>query len=98
MNNQLRKYALCFLIGIVLTILIAGVSALPGCSAVGALLAPGMLLAAVLFPEGPHSDWAMTWVVTAGMIDAFMFAYLVTLLWPMVIRFYRDRKAPGNPV
>jgi len=98
MNSQARKYVSAFLVGAVFTILVAGVSALPRCSAVGVLLAPGMLLAAILFPEGPHSDRAMTWFVTAGLIDAFVFAFLAMLLWPRVVRFYRDRKMSGNSV
>ena len=71
MNRHVPRH-LCFvLVGVVLTLLTAGVSSLPGCSALGVLLTPGMFLAAIIFPEGPHSDWPMTWLVSAGLIDEF---------------------------
>ena len=86
MKTQFRRYAWSYAIGLMLTILLGLVSVVPGCSAVGVLLAPGMFLAAVLFREGIHSAWPMTWFVLAGLMDAFVFSWLVMFFWTIVPR------------
>ena len=70
-----------FGIGVVLTLTIAGVASIPHCSAVGVLLLPGMLLAAVVFREGVNSNGAWLYVALAAFIEIAIFAGIVYLIW-----------------
>jgi hypothetical protein len=40
---------------------------------------PGMFLAAIVFPEGPHSDHAMLWIVLVEIVNLIL-AWLVLLI------------------
>lgn len=86
MKVQLRKYAWSFAVALTLTVLVGAVASLPRLSAVGVLLAPGMLGAAILFPEGIHSNWANTYFVIAGLMNAFFLAWPVLWLWTLIGR------------
>jgi len=77
----------CFGIALGLTALIVAVASIPRLSAVGVALAPGMLLAALLFPEGAHSDWPMTYLMIAGLLDAVIFTLLIMWISGRIRRF-----------
>jgi hypothetical protein len=49
----------------------------PWGSPAGILLAPGMLLGAIFFPEGAHSDWARAYIALAGILDVALLALLI---------------------
>jgi hypothetical protein len=50
-------------------------------------VAPGMFLAAVVFPEGPHSDHAMIWFVLAGILNLIMTWVALLILFTFVENF-----------
>ena len=56
----------------------------PRCSAVGVLLAPGMLAAAIVFPEGINSNWGKTYLVLAALMNAFLLAWPVLWFWTWI--------------
>jgi hypothetical protein len=79
------KYAWSFMIALI----IVGTAAIA--PAVGLLLAPGLLIAAILFRGGIHSDWAITYLVFAGLLNAFLLAWPVFWVWTWVERI-RERR------
>ena len=72
-----------------LTVLVGAIASLPRWSAVGVLLAPGMLAAAIVFPEGINSHWGKTYLVLAALMNAFLLAWAVLWLWTWIERFRR---------
>jgi hypothetical protein len=96
----MRRYAFSYLIALVLTILLGVVAGLTD-SVIGALLLPGMLLAAIPFREGIHSSHPMVWFVLTGFMEAFVLSWLVMLVWTLVMRSRRTNRTqsePGNVV
>jgi hypothetical protein len=87
MKVEVRRYAWSFAVALVVTVLAGAVSSVPRLSAVGVLLAPGMLGAAIIFPEGVHSGWAITYLVIAGLMNACLLAWPVLWLWTLIGRF-----------
>jgi hypothetical protein len=81
MKPQVRRYAWSFAVALALTVLVGVISSLPRWSAVGVLLAPGMLAAAIVFPEGIHSDWGKTYLVLADLMNAFLLAWPALWFW-----------------
>jgi hypothetical protein len=86
MKVQLHRYAWSFAVALILTVLLGVVASVPRLSAVGVLLAPGMLVAAILFSGGPHSDWPITYLVLAGLMNALLLAWAVSWLWTLIGR------------
>ena len=78
MKPKVRSYASSFAVALALTMLVGAIASLPRCSAVGVLLAPGMLAAAIVFPEGINSHWGTTYLVLAALLDALLLA------WPLL--------------
>jgi hypothetical protein len=70
----------------VLFALVGAVASLPGCSAVGILLLPGALLAAIVFPQGPESDYALVFLGLAGLLDIILFALPIVWIWTLLGR------------
>lgn len=87
MAIQLRGYGWSFVFALLLTLLCAGVASVPGWSAVGVLLAPGMLVAAIAFPTGINSDWPNTYLALAALMNALVLAFPVLWLWKAIGRF-----------
>ena len=85
-KSGLRSFVWSFATALVLTVLLGVIASAPRWSAVGTLLAPGLLIAAVVFPEGTHSSWAYTYLVLAGLVNAFILAWPVLWLWTMIER------------
>ena len=84
MKLQLRRYAWSFMGTLILTILVGAVASVPRWSAVGVLLAPGMLAAAIVFPEGINSGWGKTYLVLAALMNAFLLAWPVLWFWTWI--------------
>jgi hypothetical protein len=95
MKERFPRYAYSFGIAIILTVVVGVAASVSRFSAVGALLAPGMLAAAVLFPEGIHSDRASLYLVTSGLMNVFLLGWLLFWLWPVIGRA-RQRCLPGT--
>jgi hypothetical protein len=89
LKPHLRKYAWSFVFALALTVLVGAIASLPRWSAVGVLLAPGMLAAAIVFPEGINSHWGKTYLVLAALMNAFLLAWLVLWFWTWIERFRR---------
>ena len=87
----LRRYAGSFVLALIPTALLGAVASVPKWSAAGVLLAPGMLLAALIFPQGVHSSWGYTYLVIAGLLEAFILAWPVLWVWMAVDR-WRNRR------
>jgi len=90
MKSQVHRYAWSFAVALALTLLVAAIASVPRCSAVGVLLAPGMLAAAIVFPEGINSHWGKTYLVLAALLNAFLVAWPVLWFW-MWIAHFRQR-------
>ena len=84
MNERLRRYAYSFAVALILTVVVGATASVSRLSAVGVLLAPGMLAAAILFPEGIHSNWSNIYLVVAGLMNAFLLAWLVLWIWSVI--------------
>jgi hypothetical protein len=84
LKPHLRRFAWSFVFALVLTILVGAIASLPRCSAVGVLLAPGMLAAAIVFPEGINSNWGKTYLVLAALMNAFLLAWPVLWFWTWI--------------
>lgn len=87
MKLHVRRYAWSFGIALALTALVAVIASVPKCSAVGVLLAPGILAAAIVFPQGINSDWAKTYLVLAALMNAFLLAWPLLWFWTWMERF-----------
>lgn len=88
----LRRYIWSFAVSVVVTALVAVLASLPHCQAFGFVLLPGALLAAVVFPQGPHSDFAVAYLVLAGILESLLIAFPVMWTWALI---EQRRKAKG---
>ena len=88
-TQRLREYASAGAVGFVLVILLFALTELPAFRGAAYLLAPGMLLATLLFREGSHSDAGLLYIVLSLVIDAFLLGWPV--LW-LSRRFRKTRK------
>lgn len=83
------RYALALIVALIVTIVVALVASVPGCSPVGIMLVPGMLAAAIILPQGPHSDWPTTYMLLAGLLNALLLSWPILGLWMLVERVRR---------
>jgi hypothetical protein len=74
-----------FNIGVVLALFLNAISSLPGAEAVGIALAPGMVAAELLFPQGSHSDWANVYIVVAIVAEALVLTLPVLGVWRLIV-------------
>ncbi len=79
-NGTFRKLVISFLIGTLLTISLVGLACIPRLELFAFLLLPGAFGAALVFRQGIHSDWALTYMALAGLLDIAMFSALILLL------------------
>ena len=86
LKPHLRRYAWSFVVALALTVLVGAVASVPRWSAVGVLLARGMLAAAIVFPQGINSDWGKTYLVLAALMNAFLLAWPVLWFWTWIER------------
>jgi hypothetical protein len=82
------KCAWSCVIGFSITALLAFLASIPALGAAGILLVPGMFVAAIVpgFREGVHSNFALGWILTAGLFDVLMFSWIVMLVWTRLER------------
>lgn len=73
----IRNVGLSLVISVCVILLIFGLSRIPGLESTDLLLAPGMLVSVLIFPEGIHSDHPNTFLLLAGFADALL------LTWPV---------------
>ena len=94
-TQRLREYASAGAVGFVLVILLFALTELPAFRGAAYVLAPGMLLAAVVFPEGVHSSWAMIYIVVALIFDALLLGGPIWWFWNRLLKTSRneDRKS-----
>jgi hypothetical protein len=91
---NLRLYGWSVLIAVGLMVLVQAIVTIPGCENVGIVLLPGMLLAALVFPEGIHSDSGIAYLVLAVVLDGLLLAIPVMLCLKRVGRT-RQRRREG---
>jgi len=89
MKPPVRRYAWSCAVALALTVLVGAIASLPRWSAVGVLLAPGMLAAAIVFPEGINSEWGKAYLVLATLMNAFLLAWPVLWFWAWIERSRR---------
>jgi len=82
----LRRYAWSLAVSVALTVLVVVLADVPHCSAIGVVLFPGLLLAAIVFPQGAHSNEGILYLVLAGVIDVALFAFAVMWTWMLIER------------
>jgi hypothetical protein len=83
-----HKYFWSLIAGGVLTALAAAISSI-GFSIAGYLLLPGIFAAALVLPEGIHSDWAGTYLVLAVLANVFLLSWPVFGFWIRIERLRR---------
>lgn len=93
---RVRKYAWSFAVGLVLTLLVGALASRPRWSAVGVLLAPGMLAGAIVFPEGTKSDWPGVYMVIAELMNAFFLSWPVLGIWTLIGRVRQRNQMTGG--
>jgi hypothetical protein len=67
--------------------LLAALGSIPHINAAAFPLLPGILLAALIFPTGIHSDYGFAYMILAGILDVMVFS----LLWFVGLR-WRDKR------
>jgi hypothetical protein len=90
---RLRIYGWSLVISFALVALVAMIASVPHCSAVGIVLLPGALLAAIVFPQGPESGAGDIYLVLSGLLDSLLVAFAVMWVWGL---FERRRQARGR--
>lgn len=88
---RLRVYGWSLVISVALVALAAVVASVPHFSAVGVVLLPGALLAAVVFPQGPESGSGNIYLLLAGVLDSLLVAFPVMWTWGLIERRRRAR-------
>jgi hypothetical protein len=88
MKWRIREYLISSAVSLAVLLLIALVAYVTKSSlgGLGILEAPGLLLAAVFFPQGGHSDFAYFYIGLALLIDALIWGWPVLWLWRLIIR------------
>jgi hypothetical protein len=71
---------------VALTVLLAGIASISCFSAVGVVLLPGALLAALVFPQGIDSANGGFFIPIAGLLDSMLFAFPVMWIWSLILR------------
>jgi len=89
---RVNKITLSFALGLGVTLLVAALASWSRWSAVGVLLAPGMLAGAIFLPQGVESDWPGVFLAIAGLVNAFMFSWLVLGIWVLIQWLARHNK------
>jgi hypothetical protein len=87
---RLRAYGVALAISAAVVVLVAAIASVPHCSAIGIVLLPGALLAAVVFPQGIESDAGTIYLLLAGLLDSLLMAFLVTWAWGFFVRRRRS--------
>ena len=92
---MMRRYAWSYLIGLGLTLVVGVGAGVLDSERLGVLLAPGMLLAALVVPEGAHAGpvRGLAWFILAGLIDALLLSCPVAVLWTLVLHRNRGSKS-----
>jgi hypothetical protein len=89
---SLRVYGCSLVISVALVALVASIASVPHCSAIGVVLLPGALLAAIVVPQGPESGAGDIYLLLAGLLDSLLLAFPVMWTWGLI---ERRRKAKG---
>ncbi len=89
-KGQLQEYLVASGAGLVVMILLSGIAELLGLDGISNVLTPGMFLAAIVFPEGAHSSWAMIYIVAALIIDALFLGGPIWWFWSRFLKRSRS--------
>jgi hypothetical protein len=89
---RFRVYAWSLLVAAALTALVAALASLSVWSSIGVLLAPGMIGAALFFPEGINSNGGNGYLVVAGLLNVVLLAFPVMWLWKVIERHWKAKK------
>ncbi len=82
MKLKQRQFVSAFLIDFGAVAAIALVSSIPFLEMIGATLLPGALIAALIFPQGIHSDHGSAFLVLSAILDGMIFGFVALLiLW-----------------
>lgn len=90
MNLQTRRYLWSLVIGLILTALTIVFASVTN-SFIGVFLWPGMAAAAIIFPQGIHSDSGNTYLVLAGVFNSFLYSWPVFGVIILISRLRRNR-------
>jgi hypothetical protein len=83
---NLRTYAWSLLVSIALTALIAAIASMRWTTGISVLLLPGILLAAIVFPQGIHSDSPVTFLILGAVFEAILLAFPVMWAFHLIRR------------
>lgn len=82
----MRVYTWSSAISLALAGVVAGIANLPDCDSAGLLLLPAALLAALVLPQGIHSDYGFTYMALAAVIDVLSFGVLTAFVLKWIER------------
>jgi hypothetical protein len=86
MKRWSRDRAWSFAISLMSVTMLTIYDSRPEAYPIGVVLAPGMLIAAIFFPQGGHSDWPDAYLAVAVVTDALLFTWPVLLVWRTIVR------------
>jgi hypothetical protein len=68
---------LSFKIAMLLVLLMGTLTSIPRLEFLAYPLTPGMFIAAIVLPTGPHSGWPVLYLVLTGVIDVCLFTAVI---------------------
>ena len=80
MTINKSQLAWSFITGFVFVVIIIGIGTVERLDDIEFLLAPGMLLSAILFQQGIHSDHANLFLFFAALFNVIIFGFLALLV------------------
>src|SRR5258708_22596603 len=97
MKSRAPQLALSFAIAIGLTVAIAFLTDDAPLEFANAVFAPGMLVAALVFPQGAESDHANLYLALAGLITAILLTWPVMKLGQLFSYWRHSQEARRTP-
>jgi hypothetical protein len=94
-RRSIYRYLICSAVALAIVLLISGVSDATSSNLWGAdlLAAPGLLIAALAFPQGAHSDFPYLYLGLALVIDGLLLGGLILLFWTLLNRLRRSSRS-----
>ncbi len=90
------RFAWAFTIALMITSLAVALSSAPHLVRLGMALAPGLLLAALIFPQGIHSTSGTIYLAVAALLNVLLLSLPIMWILGRVSRTYVSEKGEGT--